>query len=217
MKPFVINRHGRLVFPSNFVPDLDFAVLQDLDALNAVIARDFEAKTPTGTDILERVRVGRVRDARGAAARRGAERLVWVNRYAMTMYEKRPARWREPPRRHDDVFLPVLTPWRRAAQGPRRRERLGRAPDRRRPRRGGSSACSSTSSLIAATTPPSCRRSSRPWRRSSRRPRRSPSAWPTTTPTTRCSASRRCATAARTCPSSSRCTGSAMVLHGQYQ
>ena len=27
MKPFVVNRHGRLVFPSNFLPELDFSVL----------------------------------------------------------------------------------------------------------------------------------------------------------------------------------------------
>ena len=37
--------------------------------------------------------------------------LVWGNRYAMTMYEKRPTRWRDLPRGRDDVFLPLLTPW----------------------------------------------------------------------------------------------------------
>ena len=37
--------------------------------------------------------------------------LVWGNRYAMTMYEKRPTRWRDLPRHRDDVFLPLLTPW----------------------------------------------------------------------------------------------------------
>ena len=37
--------------------------------------------------------------------------LVWGNRYAMTMYEKRPTRWRDMPRGRDDVFLPLLTPW----------------------------------------------------------------------------------------------------------
>src|SRR5437879_10178509 len=31
--------------------------------------------------------------------------------YAMTMYDKRPTRWRDVPRRRDDVFLPVFTPW----------------------------------------------------------------------------------------------------------
>jgi 3-oxoacyl-(acyl-carrier-protein) synthase III len=29
----------------------------------------------------------------------------------MTMYEKRPTRWRDLPRHRDDVFLPLLTPW----------------------------------------------------------------------------------------------------------
>src|ERR687889_325848 len=110
MKPFVTTRHGRLVFPSNFLPDLDFSVLQSLDRLDAVIARDFEAKAPTGTDILERVEGGAYRE-RKDLLRDIALNLVWVNRYAMTMYEKRPARWRDVPRRRDDVFLPILTPW----------------------------------------------------------------------------------------------------------
>jgi 3-oxoacyl-[acyl-carrier-protein] synthase-3 len=37
--------------------------------------------------------------------------LFWVNRYAMTMYEKRPTRWRDVARQRDDVFLPVFKPW----------------------------------------------------------------------------------------------------------
>ena len=28
MKPFVINRYGRMVFPSNFFPNLDFSVFR---------------------------------------------------------------------------------------------------------------------------------------------------------------------------------------------
>ena len=32
MKPFVVNRHGRLVFPSNFFPELDFTVFETLDS-----------------------------------------------------------------------------------------------------------------------------------------------------------------------------------------
>ena len=55
MKPFVVNGHDRLVFPSNFSADLDFSVLETLEQLAAVIRRDFEAKAPTGTEILERV------------------------------------------------------------------------------------------------------------------------------------------------------------------
>src|SRR5260370_27761289 len=58
MKPFVINRHGRLVFPANFLGDLDFSVLETLDQFTAGIGRDFEAKAPTGTDILARVESG---------------------------------------------------------------------------------------------------------------------------------------------------------------
>ena len=29
MQPFVLNRHGRMVFPSNFLPELDFSVIED--------------------------------------------------------------------------------------------------------------------------------------------------------------------------------------------
>ena len=58
MKPFVVNRHGRLVFPANFQGDLDFSVLETLEQFTAVIGRDFEAKAPTGTDIADRVDAG---------------------------------------------------------------------------------------------------------------------------------------------------------------
>ena len=44
MRPFVVNVHDRLVFPSNFSADLDFSVLETLEQLAAVIRRDFEAK-----------------------------------------------------------------------------------------------------------------------------------------------------------------------------
>jgi 3-oxoacyl-[acyl-carrier-protein] synthase-3 len=43
MKPFVLNRHGRLVFPSNAFLDLDFTVFETLEEFNAVIRRDFDA------------------------------------------------------------------------------------------------------------------------------------------------------------------------------
>lgn len=110
MSSFVINRHGRLVFPSNFLADLDFSVFDTLEQLAAVIRRDFEAKAPSGTEILERVEAGAYRE-RYKLLRDLALSLVWGNRYAMTMYEKRPTRWRDLPRSRDDVFLPRLTPW----------------------------------------------------------------------------------------------------------
>jgi 3-oxoacyl-[acyl-carrier-protein] synthase-3 len=110
MRPFVVNGHGRLVFPSNFMAELDFSVLETLEQLGAVIRRDFEAKAPTGTEILQRVDSNAYR-SRYELLRDLALNLVWGNRYAMTMYEKRPTRWRDLPRLRDDVFLPLLTPW----------------------------------------------------------------------------------------------------------
>ncbi len=110
MKPFVINRRGRVVLPSNFVPDLDFSVIEDVDQLDRVIRRDFETKAPTGTDILRRIEtVGY--PSRYELLRDVALNLFWVNRFAITMYDKRPVRWGDLPRTRDDVFLPVATPW----------------------------------------------------------------------------------------------------------
>jgi 3-oxoacyl-[acyl-carrier-protein] synthase III len=110
VKPFVVNRHGRLVFPANFLGALDFSVLESLDQFTAVIGRDFEAKAPTGTDILSRVEAGSY-TGRFELLRDLGQNLFWVNRYAITMFDKRPTRWRDLPKHRDDVFLPVLTPW----------------------------------------------------------------------------------------------------------
>jgi 3-oxoacyl-(acyl-carrier-protein) synthase III len=110
MQPFVINSHGRMVFPSNFLPELDFTVIGSLDQLATVIRRDFEAKAPSGTEILRRVEAGEY-STRYELMRDVALHLFWTNRFAMTMYEKRPTRWRDVPRHRDDVFLPLLAPW----------------------------------------------------------------------------------------------------------
>jgi 3-oxoacyl-[acyl-carrier-protein] synthase III len=110
VKPFVINKYGRLVFPANFLGELDFSVLESLDQFTAVIGRDFEAKAPTGTDILARVEAGGY-PGRFELLRDLGQNLFWVNRYALTMFDKRPTRWRDLPKDRDDVFLPVLTPW----------------------------------------------------------------------------------------------------------
>ena len=58
MQPLVVNRHDRIVFPSNFVPELDLSVIHSLAQLDSVIRRDFEVKAPTGTDILAQVEEG---------------------------------------------------------------------------------------------------------------------------------------------------------------
>jgi 3-oxoacyl-[acyl-carrier-protein] synthase III len=110
MNAFVVNRHGRLVFPSNVMPELDFSTIETLDQLDSVIRRDFETKAPSGTDILERVRTGGY-ETRYALMRDVALNLFWANRFAMTMYDKRPTRWGDLPRTRSDVFLPVLEPW----------------------------------------------------------------------------------------------------------
>src|SRR5206468_4141547 len=110
MKPFVINRYGRIVFPFNFFPELDFSVFQTLDQFAAVIKRDFEEKAPTEGDIVARVE-SRGYKGRYEILRDLALHLFWVNRYAMTMYEKQPTRWRDVPRQRDDVFLPIFQSW----------------------------------------------------------------------------------------------------------
>jgi hypothetical protein len=111
VQPFCINSHGRMVFPSNFRPDLDFTLLDSLDHLERVIRRDFDAKAPDGTEILRRIEAGDHYRNRFELMRDVALNLFWTNRFAMTMYEKRPTRWRDVPKGRDDVFLPVLTPW----------------------------------------------------------------------------------------------------------
>ena len=110
MQPVIVNRHDRIVFPSNFVPQLDLSVMHSLEQLDSVIRRDFEVKAPTGTDILHCVEEG-VYSSRYELMRDLALNLFWTNRFAMTLYEKRPTRWSDVPRTRTDVFLPILTPW----------------------------------------------------------------------------------------------------------
>ena len=75
-----------------------------------MIGRDFEAKAPTGTDILARVESGGY-SRRFELLRDLGQNLYWANRYSITMFDRRPTRWRDLAKRRDDVFLPVLTPW----------------------------------------------------------------------------------------------------------
>ncbi len=110
MKPFVVNRYGRIVFPSNFFPEFDFSVFETLEQFASVIKRDFEEKAPTETDIVARVE-SRAYRGRYEVLRDLALNLFWVNRYAMTMYEKRPTRWKDVARHRDNLFLPVFKPW----------------------------------------------------------------------------------------------------------
>jgi len=110
MHPFLLNRHDQIVFPSNFVPELDLSAVDSLEQLDSVIRRDFETKAPTGSDILRRVEESGY-ESRYELMRDVALNMFWTGRYAFTMYEKRPTRWRDVPRRRGDVFMPILTPW----------------------------------------------------------------------------------------------------------
>ena len=109
LKPFVINLHGRIVFPGNFFPELDFSVFKTLKQFAAVIRRDFGEKAPTDVEIAARVQAGEYK-SRYELCRDLALNFFWVNRYTFTMYEKRPTRWGDLPRRREDVFLPVYKP-----------------------------------------------------------------------------------------------------------
>ncbi|MDQ1709196.1 MAG: 3-oxoacyl-[acyl-carrier-protein] synthase [Frankiaceae bacterium] len=110
MQPIVVNRHGRLVFPSNFIPELDLSVMNSLEQLDGAIRRDFEVKAPTGTDIAARVDAGEY-TGRYELLRDLALNLFWTNRFALTLYEKRPTRWADVSRTRREVYLPILTPW----------------------------------------------------------------------------------------------------------
>lgn len=110
MKRFTVNRHGRLVLPAHFRPEIDFSPLESLDQLSAVIKRDFEDKAPTGTDLLRRIET-RAYDSRYELLRDLGLHLFWVNRFWITMYEERPTAWRHVPKKRGDIFIPVVAPW----------------------------------------------------------------------------------------------------------
>ena len=110
MRSFEINKHGKIVFPANCFPDLDFSTFESLEQLDAVIRRDFDSKAPTGTDILERIKTGAYQ-SKFELMRDMALNLFWANRYKMTMYDVRPTRWADVPRSRDDIYIPIQTPW----------------------------------------------------------------------------------------------------------
>lgn len=110
MQPFEINRHGRIVFPSNFFPEIDFSTITDADHLDAVIRRDFDTKTPTVSEILARHARGSYH-SRFELMRDVALNVFWANRFTLTMFEKRATRWGDVPRGRDDLYMPILTPW----------------------------------------------------------------------------------------------------------
>jgi 3-oxoacyl-[acyl-carrier-protein] synthase III len=107
VKSFVLDRYGRIVFPFNFVPELDFSIFDTLEDFEAVVRRDFEDKARSEAEIVADLEAGAYRE-RYWLLRDLAGHLFWSDRYAMTMYERRPMRWRDVPRQRADVFLPRL-------------------------------------------------------------------------------------------------------------
>jgi 3-oxoacyl-[acyl-carrier-protein] synthase-3 len=110
MQAFVLNKHGKIVFPSNCFPDIDFSTFKSLEQLDAVVRRDFDSKAPTGTDILDRIKTGTYQ-SKFELMRDMALNLFWANRFKITMYDVQPTRWADVPRRRDDLFVPILTSW----------------------------------------------------------------------------------------------------------
>lgn len=110
MKPFRLNKHGKLVFPCSIFIDLDFTIISSLDHLQAIVRRDFEGKAPTGTEIAKRAAAGSYA-SRYDLLRDISLNLFWANRFALTMYDKRPTRWRDVPRNREDIFVALLQPW----------------------------------------------------------------------------------------------------------
>ncbi len=84
MKPFRLNKHGKLVFPSSIFVDLDFSIIADLDQLQAIIRRDFEVKAPTGTEIAERAAAGSYATRYDLLRDLGLH-LFWANRFALPL------------------------------------------------------------------------------------------------------------------------------------
>jgi 3-oxoacyl-[acyl-carrier-protein] synthase III len=62
MKPFAIDRHGRLALPSHFFPTTDFSALDSVEQLTALVQRDFDSKGPSGAELLRRLETGAYRN-----------------------------------------------------------------------------------------------------------------------------------------------------------
>lgn len=110
MHSYELNAYGKIVFPANCFPVLDFSAFHTLEELDAIIQRDFDAKAPTGTQILERITSDGYK-SKFELMRDVALNLFWANRFKITMYDVRPTRWADVPRRRTDVFVPIQTPW----------------------------------------------------------------------------------------------------------
>lgn len=104
-KRFIVNRHGRIVFPFNFLPHFDFSLFETIESFETVMKRDFDRKAPSESEFADRLAAQRY-ESRLQLLQDLALYLRRRNRYAMVLYDKQPVRWSDVPRGRDDVFLP---------------------------------------------------------------------------------------------------------------
>ncbi|MGH8316854.1 MAG: hypothetical protein ACREUL_02615 [Steroidobacteraceae bacterium] len=97
MKPFAIDRHGRLALPCHFSPPIDFSALDSVEQLTAVMQRDFDSKDPSGAELLRRLDSGAYRN-RYELLRDLALHLFWVNRFWLISFATGASRPRSSPR-----------------------------------------------------------------------------------------------------------------------
>ncbi len=108
LKPFVINSHGRIVFPGNFFHRAGLFCFQNPQTICSRYPARLR-RAPTDVEIAASLQAGEYK-SRYDLCRDLVLNRFWVNRYTFTMYEKRPTRWGDLPRLRDDVFLPVYKP-----------------------------------------------------------------------------------------------------------
>jgi len=126
VRPFEINRHGRIVFPSSYFPDLDLSDFRTLEQFEAAVRRDFDEKSPTGTDIVERWRPA-VQQRRFELLRDVALNLFWGNRYVLDHVRAPPHPLARCARHSPDVVLGVAQHGGRGTQDRRCGAELRRA------------------------------------------------------------------------------------------
>lgn len=107
--PYTLDRHGRLAFPCNAFPEISVAGFATEGELRSVIARDFEAKAPAPDEII--AGTARRHAGRYDLLRDLSLHVLWADRDALALYDKRVMRLRDVPRGRDDAFLPAHDPW----------------------------------------------------------------------------------------------------------
>lgn len=109
-KPFVFDRHGRLFFPGNCLPELSLGSVVDEQGLRSLLAREFEAKAPTGDRMV--ARAGEGYPDRFAVLRDLTLNLLRCERAVVALYDRYLVRRRDLERNGAEVFIPRTARWR---------------------------------------------------------------------------------------------------------